>query len=103
MEEEKTEEKKEFVMPKNPYLAIVKSASIPLVLSKTAQKYNISISEALKEGIYLLLQQKDEFKDSNDNYEVFLREKGIYKQKIRILTNALNKAYGGSDDVKKND
>ncbi len=74
--------------------AIARSVTLPILLFRTAKKYNISLSDAIREGIYLMLQTNDDFLDSDDRYEETLKQKGIYSTKRNAFVSTISKLTG---------
>lgn len=67
-----------------------KTVSAPALLLKIAYKYGVSRSEALQEGMLMLLNQNDAFIMSDGTIEGYYREKGKYKEKVTRLMKVIS-------------
>ena len=86
-------------MTENTNPSIIRSVSIPLLLYQVAKDYGISPSEALKEGIVLMLSNREKF--PKDDYEKFLiYECGeLQKFKTDIINKTTNIIQGSNNGV----
>lgn len=74
--------------------AIQKCVTLPNLLFKTAKKYDISLSDAIREGVYLLLNTDENFILSKDRYEETLKSKGKYAAKRDMHFQTIQKLTG---------
>jgi len=75
------------------------SVSMPYLMRKVAEKYRISLSDAIQEGVLMLLNNNEQFQGTEDPYEITLK-KGLFFDKRQAFTRILNKTITGDSKVR---
>jgi hypothetical protein len=69
-----------------------RSVTMPLLLYRLCKKYNISVSDATKEGALLLLRLNDEFIESSESMELLYKAApSKFKEKTQRFIDVINK------------
>jgi len=79
-------------------VSLQRTVTMPYMLWKICRKYNISVSQATREGALMLLHMSDGFNSSDDNVENAYKDASSkYKEKVRVFANTINKITTGKE------